>query len=164
MAKFRMLKSLLKSFPCQQKDKNCRQPSVDVNHMPSIIPKSGRLTDACINARTWVHIALIICLSLATLLPGTGLLPLLDRDEPRFARATVEMMDRGEWVIPYFNGEYRFDKPVMTYWLMRGSYWLFGINEFGARFHSIISTLLIALAVYGIGMRLFFVVVRRPGI
>ena len=39
------------------------------------------------------------------LLPGLESLPLIDRDEPRFAHATVEMMYRGEWVVPYFNDE-----------------------------------------------------------
>jgi 4-amino-4-deoxy-L-arabinose transferase-like glycosyltransferase len=38
----------------------------------------------------------------------------MDRDEPRFAQATVEMMVRGTWTIPYFNDEYRFDTPPLT--------------------------------------------------
>ncbi|MBU4460048.1 MAG: glycosyltransferase family 39 protein [Verrucomicrobia bacterium] len=92
-------------------------------------------------------------LALAVLLPGTARLPLLDRDEPRFSRATVEMIERSEWVVPYFNREYRFDKPVLTYWLMRAGYALCGRNELGARAHSVAATALLAIVVFAMGRR-----------
>lgn len=100
------------------------------------------------------HLALLACVSLAVLLAGTWALPLLDRDEPRFARATVEMMQRGDWVVPWFNDGYRFDKPPLTYWLMRGGYALFGIGELGARLHSVISSLAVCLLLYAFGSRM----------
>ena len=91
-----------------------------------------------------------------SLLSGNASLPLIDRDEPRFAQAAREMIQRGEWVIPYFNQAYCFDKPVMTYWLMRASFFLFGNQgEFPARFHSALAALLVAFALYEIG-RLWF--------
>ncbi len=104
---------------------------------------------------SWRFPAFLFALAALLLLPGTGTLPLLDRDEPRFAGATVEMMRRGEWMVPYFNGDYRFDKPVLTYWLMRGGYALFGVNEFGARFHSVLAAVALALTVYAAGRRWF---------
>ena len=88
------------------------------------------------------------------LLPGIFRLPLMDRDEPRFSHATIEMMDRGEWVVPYFNNEYRFDKPPLTYWWMRAHYSLFGKHEFSARLHSTLSAWLIAMAILTIGRRI----------
>lgn len=97
----------------------------------------------------------IIAVGLVTLLPGIFSLPLVDRDEPRFARATVEMMEKGDWVIPWFNDTYRFDKPPLTYWWMRVNYWLWGIGEGGARFHSVVSSILIALILWRWGSRLF---------
>ena len=102
-----------------------------------------------------VQIGIIILLGLALLLPGTATMPLVDRDEPRFAQATVEMIERPDWIVPYFNGEYRFDKPVLTYWLMRFGYAVFGVSELGARMHSIVCTILIALAVFWAGRRWF---------
>lgn len=101
------------------------------------------------------YLFIIMVFGCVMLLPGTAELPLLDRDEPRFAQATVEMMERNEWVIPYFNGDYRFDKPVLTYWFMRLGYSIFGINELGARFHSIVSTILTAFVLLWIGARWF---------
>ena len=101
------------------------------------------------------YIALIVLLGLLILVPGTARIPLVDRDEPRFARATVEMIEKNDWFVPYFNDNYRFDKPVLTYWLMRVGYTIFGQNEFGARLHSIVSTILTALVIFWAGLRWF---------
>lgn len=97
---------------------------------------------------------LLLAVTLVLYLPGTATTPLLDRDEPRFAHATVEMIERGSWAIPYFNGEYRFDKPPLTYWWMRMNYALLGVNEFSARLHSITASFLTALVVAGMARRL----------
>ncbi len=88
-------------------------------------------------------------------LPGNNLAPLIDRDEPRFAQATREMIQRGEWVVPYFNNEYRFDKPVLIYWMMRPCYALLGANEFAARLPSVLSAILLAWLVFWMGRRWF---------
>lgn len=55
---------------------------------------------------------------------------LWDRDEPRFARATVEMIESGNYLIPSFNGEMWLDKPVFTYWAMSLPVRLLGPTEF----------------------------------
>lgn len=99
----------------------------------------------------WISLLLV---TLALQLPGSGLLPLMDRDEPRFAGATIEMMERETWTVPYFNDAYRFDKTPLTYWWMRLHYHLFGINELSARLHSIIATWLVSLLVFNIGKHL----------
>jgi 4-amino-4-deoxy-L-arabinose transferase-like glycosyltransferase len=103
----------------------------------------------------WLAPLLLLLVTAVIYLPGTSLLPLLDRDEPRFSQATVEMMERGEWFIPYFNDEYRFDKPVLIYWLMRGGYTLAGKNEFGARLPSVAAVFCCALAICVLGTRMF---------
>lgn len=86
-------------------------------------------------------------------LPGLGVLPVMDRDEPRFAHATVEMMQRGSWAVPYFNDEYRFDKPPLTYWWMALHYKLLGMNELAARLHSVVAAWLIALVLRSMAAR-----------
>ncbi|MFZ2281746.1 MAG: glycosyltransferase family 39 protein [Prosthecobacter sp.] len=96
----------------------------------------------------------LLVLALLLYLPGTSTIPLMDRDEPRFAHATVEMMDRDTWTIPYFNGAYRFDKPPLTYWWMRLHYFLLGVNELAARLHSIAAVYLTALVVAGMARKL----------
>lgn len=101
------------------------------------------------------HLALLVLLAGITLAPGSGTLPLMDRDEPRFARATIEMMRTGDWIVPHFNSEYRFDKPPLTYWLMSVGYRVFGFTEFGARAASILASLATAIALYAMGRRWF---------
>ncbi|MGE9293290.1 MAG: ArnT family glycosyltransferase [Puniceicoccales bacterium] len=104
--------------------------------------------------KRWAWLLLLVIAAL-TLTGGTATLPLIDRDEPRFAEATIEMMQTDQWVIPYFNGEYRFDKPPLTYWWMRVNYWIFGTTEFAARLHSMLAGYLCALAIFGFGTRLY---------
>jgi len=108
----------------------------------------------------WHPRAILFVIGLAVLLPGTAALPLMDRDEPRFAQATWEMIERGEWFVPYFNGEYRFDKPVLSYWWMRIHDVILGKTELASRLHSVFSAILTALVILEIGAGLFS---RRAG-
>jgi len=85
---------------------------------------------------------------------GTWSLPLIDRDEPRFAEASREMIERGDYVVPYFNNHLRFDKPPLTYWAQIASYKIFGQNDFAARFPSVIAAALTALSIFAWGSRL----------
>jgi 4-amino-4-deoxy-L-arabinose transferase-like glycosyltransferase len=85
---------------------------------------------------------------------GTWSLPLIDRDEPRFAEASREMIERADYIVPYFNNQYRFDKPPLTYWAQVASYRIFGENDFAARFPTAIAAALAALAVFAWGSRL----------
>src|SRR6266851_3102594 len=76
---------------------------------------------------------------------GTWSLPLIDRDEPRFAEASREMIERGNYIVPYFNNQLRLDKPPLTYWAQVASYRIFGENDFAARFPSAIAAALTGL-------------------
>jgi 4-amino-4-deoxy-L-arabinose transferase-like glycosyltransferase len=86
-------------------------------------------------------------------LAGTWSLPLIDRDEPRFAEASREMIERGDYVVPYFNDRVRFDKPPLTYWAQVASYGIFGENDFAARFPSTIAAALTAVLLLAWGSR-----------
>ncbi|MFZ0916896.1 MAG: glycosyltransferase family 39 protein, partial [Candidatus Udaeobacter sp.] len=85
---------------------------------------------------------------------GTWSLPLIDRDEPRFAEASREMIERGDYIVPFFNNQLRLDKPPLTYWAQTVSYRVFGENDFAARFPSAIAAALAALVIFAWGMRL----------
>ncbi len=78
----------------------------------------------------------ILFLGLVLLLAGNAILPLTDRDEARFAEASREMIQRGDYVVPWFNGGWRFDKPILIYWCQIASYKVLGVNEFAARLPS----------------------------
>ena len=87
----------------------------------------------------------IILLSLLLLLAGNWILPLTDRDEARFGEASREMIQRGDYVVPWFNGAWRFDKPVLIYWCQIASYRMLGVNDFAARLPSVLFTTATAL-------------------
>lgn len=84
-----------------------------------------------------------------------GAAELWDDDEPKNAQCAREMLARGDWVVPTFNGELRPDKPVLVYWLMMSAYQTFGDNEFAARFWSAVAAIGTTLATYHIGRTLF---------
>jgi len=85
---------------------------------------------------------------------GTWSLPLIDRDEPRFAEASREMIERADYVVPYFNNQLRLDKPPLAYWAQVASYHIFGENDFAARFPSAVAAALVALLIFAWGSRL----------
>jgi len=85
---------------------------------------------------------------------GTWTIPLVDRDEPRFAEASREMRERSDYVIPYFNDKYRFDKPAFIYWTQIASYSVFGENDFAARLPSAVAAALTAVLLFAWGRRL----------
>lgn len=69
---------------------------------------------------------MLILLALALFLPGIKTLPALDRDEPRFAQASKQMIESGNYLDIYFQQEPRYKKPVGIYWLQSLSAKLFG--------------------------------------
>jgi 4-amino-4-deoxy-L-arabinose transferase-like glycosyltransferase len=86
---------------------------------------------------------------------GTGTLPLLDRDEPRFAEAAREMIERGDLIVPFFNDAPRLQKPPLIYWIQIVFYRLFDESERSARLPSVLAASLTTLAVFGLGSRLY---------
>jgi 4-amino-4-deoxy-L-arabinose transferase-like glycosyltransferase len=69
------------------------------------------------SASHWRACALLLLLSLAAFLPGFSTLQPLDRDEPRFAQASKQMLETGDFVDIRFQTEARHKKPVGIYWL-----------------------------------------------
>lgn len=84
-----------------------------------------------------------------------GLPALWDIDEPRNAVCAREMLDRGDWIVPTFNGELRAHKPILLYWLMMLAYKAFGVSEFAARFWSAGLSIGTVLVAYHVARRLF---------
>ena len=79
-------------------------------------------------------------------LGSTGL---IDETEPLFAEAARQMTVTGDWITPFFNGETRFDKPPLIYWLMAIAYSTLGVNEWAVRLPSALSAMaLVCLGFY----------------
>ncbi|HEY1448925.1 MAG TPA: glycosyltransferase family 39 protein [Caulobacteraceae bacterium] len=67
--------------------------------------------------RSWRGPVLAALVALVAGLPGLIALPPLDRDESRFAQASAQMLETGDFVSPRFQDTPRFKKPVGIYWL-----------------------------------------------
>ena len=105
--------------------------------------------------QTCTGLALVVMVAAAIFFVQLGECQLWDRDEPRNAGCAAEMMQRGDWVVPIFNGELRYQKPVMLYWLMMAAYQMFGISEWSARFWSALMGVGSVALTFGIARRLF---------
>ncbi|HYR95483.1 MAG TPA: glycosyltransferase, partial [Candidatus Binatus sp.] len=65
-----------------------------------------------------------------------GRWPLIEPDEGRNAEVAREMLARGSWSVPYFNGLPYLDKPVLLFWMIAGVFRVAGIGEAAARLPS----------------------------
>lgn len=88
----------------------------------------------------------LLLIAWVTFLGNLGSTGLVDETEPLFAEASRQMTVTGDWVTPYFNGNTRFDKPILIYWLMAICYKLIGVNSWAVRLPSAIAA--IALMIF----------------
>jgi 4-amino-4-deoxy-L-arabinose transferase-like glycosyltransferase len=59
----------------------------------------------------------LVVVAFLAFLPGFFQVPPVDRDESRFAQATKQMIETGDYVDIRFQDEVRYKKPVGIYWL-----------------------------------------------
>jgi 4-amino-4-deoxy-L-arabinose transferase-like glycosyltransferase len=83
-----------------------------------------------------------------------GRLPFVGPDEPRYAQVAREMFLRHDLITPTLGGHTWFEKPALLYWMMAGSFKLFGVSERAARLPAALSGLLTIAAIYCIGTRI----------
>ncbi|HEX6865880.1 MAG TPA: glycosyltransferase family 39 protein, partial [Caulobacteraceae bacterium] len=68
-------------------------------------------------SRGWRGPVLAALVALIAGLPGVFAMPPLDRDESRFAQATAQMLETGDFVDISFQDQPRYKKPVGIHWL-----------------------------------------------
>lgn len=86
---------------------------------------------------------------------GIGGTPLLDPDEPVYAETAREMLQTGDFLSPRIFGDFWYDKPPMYYWLVAMAQFVFGDNEFAARFPAAIMACGTSVMLYVAGTKLF---------
>lgn len=112
--------------------------------------------------RSWSHLLPALAaaaLAFVLALVGGGVLPPLDRDESRFAQATTQMLETGDFVSIRFQNEERNKKPVGIHWLQAASVAALSDREdraiFFYRLPSALAVALAAFCVSVLGRRLF---------
>lgn len=91
------------------------------------------------------HAIAVTAVAALVLLCNLGGPALWDEDEPKNAACSLAMLDRGDWVVPTFNGRLRVEKPALVNWLHMAGFALAGRTETGARLGSACLTIGTAL-------------------
>jgi 4-amino-4-deoxy-L-arabinose transferase-like glycosyltransferase len=102
-----------------------------------------------------VRFAVLLLVAVAALafFAGLGRPAITDSDEAFYAEAAREMVAGGDWLTPHFNFEYRFQKPILFYWITAGFYKVAGVDEVPARLGAALAGLGIVLIAFAVGRR-----------
>jgi 4-amino-4-deoxy-L-arabinose transferase-like glycosyltransferase len=85
-------------------------------------PTRGLMAVVAFATRSHARAAAVLALiAVLNFLPGFFSIPPTDRDESRFAQATKQMIETGDYVDIRFQEETRYKKPVGIYWLQVAS-------------------------------------------
>lgn len=106
---------------------------------------SGNLMKRRVTVGWGLSLLWLLLLGALVLLWQVGQIGLIDETEPLFVEASRQMLLTGDWITPYFDGEPRFDKPPLIYWLMVLAFKIFGVNEFAARLPSVLSAIAVTV-------------------
>ncbi|MGC2203622.1 MAG: glycosyltransferase family 39 protein [Stellaceae bacterium] len=102
--------------------------------------------------------ALLCLLCLILYAPGLAAIPPVDRDEARFAQATRQMLETGDFIRIRFQNEERNKKPIGIYWLQAASVAAFSTPQSAAiwpyRLPSTLAATLAVLLTFQFGARL----------
>src|SRR5581483_9048887 len=79
--------------------------------------------------------------------------PLQEPEESRYAEIPRQMLEAGNWAVPLLDGNPYYDKPPLLYWLVMGSYRVFGVHDWSARLVSSAAAFLTILLTYFWGLR-----------
>lgn len=101
------------------------------------------------------HVAGITLATGVVFFVNLGVPALWDEDEPLYAAIAWDMYERGDLIVPRYNGELFAEKPPLAYWLMMLGYWMFEDRELAARFWSAVFGVGTAWITYLFGRRLF---------
>ena len=99
------------------------------------------------------NLYILLSVSILAFLVGLGLPSIYDSDEAFYAEAGREMVESGDWLTPHYNGRYRFEKPILFYWLTALAYLLIGVTEAAARAPSALAGVILALVTYDCARR-----------
>ena len=100
----------------------------------------------------WRHWTALLVLTCLLCLSGLSQFPVIDRDEARFAQASVQMAESGDLINIRFQDEARNKKPAGIYWLQTGAIKAFGATDkrhiWIQRLPSVLGALLAVLMTY----------------
>ena len=73
-------------------------------------------------------------------------------DESFYITSAIGMVENGNYLIPRYFGEMRFQKPILPYWLTAGGYLLFGIHLWSGRVLYLLMACALLLLIYRLAL------------
>lgn len=128
------------------------------------MPRASYAADARrANGSWWGGGAALVLLCLALFVPGLWSIPPVDRDESRFAQASRQMYESGDFVVPRVQDQPRLNKPPLIYWLQSASIAVLGDapgrwtngNVWVFRVPSVLCAIASVLLTWRLGTRMF---------
>ena len=109
---------------------------------------------AFFHARTALYA--LLALVTITVFTGQHMVPPMDRDESRFAQASRQMLESGDYVTIRFQDELRAKKPAGIYWMQSASAAVLGDADIASyRFVNLLALLVSIFMLYQIGLQLY---------
>ncbi|MEO1200285.1 MAG: glycosyltransferase family 39 protein [Pseudomonadota bacterium] len=132
---------------------------------------SANMTDRWIGLHAWLGdiaawltasharaLAALVALALLCFTPGFFSIPPVDRDEGRYAQASKQMMETGDYVDIWFHDDPRHKQPAGIYWMQVASATVTGYGTDAPiwvyRLPSLLGATLVVLLTYWIGVTL----------
>ena len=81
----------------------------------------------------WLSLLWLALICWLAFIQGLGALGLMDKTEALFVEVGHQMLQRDDWVTPWWNGQPFFDYPVWGYWMVALSFRWLGVSEGAAR-------------------------------
>ncbi|PIW26414.1 MAG: glycosyltransferase [Rhodospirillales bacterium CG15_BIG_FIL_POST_REV_8_21_14_020_66_15] len=112
-------------------------------------------------ARGLPVVVIVTVLWAAAVVAAVLVRPLLPVDETRYLAVAWEMWQRGDFIVPYLNGEPYSHKPPLLFWAMQAGWALFGVNDWWPRLVAPLFGLAALLGTRHLGTQLW---PDRPGL
>src|SRR4051812_11255144 len=73
-------------------------------------------------------LGILLCLAVLPYFVDLSGSSIWDANEAFYVETPREMIERGDYIGPTFNYQPRFNKPVLSYWIVAGFYKAFGVS------------------------------------
>lgn len=136
-----------------------RESAIDSSTVPRLAPAAGGRASAAGAAGASAGIAasfLLALVFLAALVPSLPETARYHTDEAYYTDAALQMVATGDWITPRTaEGAPRFQKPIVTYWVVATCYRLFGVNFLTSRIAFLIAGAVVVVLTHRLARRLF---------
>ena len=102
------------------------------------------------------HLVLILILYFLFLLPSLNEVSTFHSDERFYTDSAIYMIHHHDYLTPYYpDGDFRLNKPIVTYWALIISYALLGISFFSSRLPFLLAACATLWVTHKMALRLF---------